>query len=325
MKQAKSSLLVNFGGPRSLEEVQPFLRSLLTDQEVIRTDWPAFLHRLLFNRVADKRAKTVRHDYAAIGGKSPIYEDTEALARALEEELGHPVLSFHRYLPATHEEFLQRLAALPGEIEVFPLFPQFSYATTGSIALWFHEKAAPDIVQRMRWVPSYASHPLYIAAFKETIRTFLHEKQIPEEEALLFFSAHGLPQSFITTGDIYQRECEATYNALKSAFPHASSLIAYQSQFGKEEWLRPYTRDACEEVTQYGKQHVIFIPLSFTSDHIETLFEIEEMYLPVVANQGIKAWRCPALNRRPDWIRAMAGIIREERHRSSTAMLMRHK
>lgn len=324
MKQEKLVLLVNFGGPRSLKEVFAFLQALLCDKEVIRSNLPTFLHRLLFTRIATKRAKKIRSDYAKIGGKSPIFADTEAIRDLLEKELGYPIVTFHRYLPATHQNTLEKLYSFnPKIIDVFPLFPQFSYATTGSCALWFSEHLPPSWIERLRWIPSYATHPSYIQVQQTLLREFFTCNQIAEEDSLLLFSAHGLPQRFICTGDIYQRECQRSFDAIRSAFPKAKHILAYQSKFGRGAWLRPYTSKICESIKTYDRKDVLFIPLSFSSDHIETLFEIEEQYLPIVRSQGLQAWRVPALNRRPDWIKAIATILKSESPYLSTTMLMR--
>ncbi|NGX46056.1 MAG: Ferrochelatase [Chlamydiae bacterium] len=315
MKQEKTLLLVNFGGPRSLEEIPAFLTSLLTDQEVIRTGLPSWLHRQIFTRVAKKRSTVVSGDYAKIGGKSPIFEDTEALARALSEKLGIKVISFHRYLPSTHADFIKRVQETTGELIVLPLFPQFSYATTGSIALFL---ARHLDASRMRWVASYATHPGYIAAMQNLL------KEYSRGDETFIYSAHGLPKNFIETGDPYQRQCIQTFEAIQEGFPDADHLICYQSQFGKSEWIRPHTRDVCAEPESFlpGCRKAVIVPLSFTSDHIETLFEIEELYLPPLREKGIEATRCPALNRRPEWIEALADIALNSSY-LSTQMLLR--
>lgn len=301
-------LLVNFGGPRDLNEVAPFLQTLLCDKDVVRTPFPQFLHNWLFNRVARKRALKIREDYAEIGGKSPIYFDTEALASALSQKLQTPVYTFHRYLPATHAASLKSLRGLK-EIRTLPLFPQFSYATTGSIARFF----APHFPMQLRWIKSYAAHPAFLRAYQERIARFLAEKQMREEEVVLLFSAHGLPRSFIETGDPYESECQQSFQKLMAAFPQALCKLCYQSKFGKGEWLRPYTDETCEQVLGWseGRKKVAMVPLSFTSDHIETLFEIEKLYLPLIRKKGLEAYRCPALNLEPYWIDALTEILQE--------------
>ncbi len=312
MDQKTAYLLVNFGGPRSLEEVFPFLKTLLTDQDVIRTPLPSFLHKILFTYVAYKRAKKISPEYALIGGKSPIHADTEALRDFLEESTSRACFTFHRYLPETHLDSLKTLGQSSFEkILVFPLFPQFSYATTGSIARFLKEGLGEKTLNKLHWVSSYATHPRYIEVMQKNIADFLESKKLNKSEVFLFFSAHGVPQPFICMGDRYQKECELSYTKIADAFPETEHLLAYQSKFGKGEWIKPYTIDKCETASQWNpqKKPVIFIPLTFTSDHIETLSEIEHQYLPVIEKQGIKALRCPALNRRADWIDAIREIV----------------
>jgi len=319
-------LLVNFGGPRSLEEVFPFLKELLQDPDVVRTKLPPFLHNYLFKRVAKKRAKKVAHDYESIGGKSPIYFDTEELRLLLEEKLKIPVVTFHRYLPQTHRASLRKIEESgAAEIRVLPLFPQFSYATTGSIARFFTKHLCCKTVRKLRWIHSYAAHPAFIKAYQRRIVDFLEERKIAPEEATLLFSPHGLPKSFVCRRDPYKTECETSHREIMKAFPASESLLSYQSKFGRGEWLRPYTDEVCQSIASLPqkRKHAIVVPLSFTSDHIETLFEIEQLYLPILRSQGANAHRCPALNLEPYWIEALAEIA-EERYFTSTEMLVKN-
>lgn len=318
-------LLVNFGGPRNLGEIEEFLISLLTDQEVVRTPFPAFFHRWLFTRVAKKRTGKIAPDYAQIGGKSPIYEDTEAVAKNVSQILGEEVITFHRYLPKTHPGFIQKMEALSHvrEIRIFPMFPQFSYATTGSIARWFKDHLSTKTLGKMQWVKSYPMQGSYIGAMEQCLRECLESNGLKEEETFLLFSAHGLPERFIATGDTYQRECCLSYEEISARFPKASSLISYQSQFGKEKWIEPYTAEVCEKIADLaqGKKNVVVVPLSFTSDHIETLYEIEELYLGAIRKNGLSAIRCPALNRRGDWIAAIAEIFKSKEMHNNQMLL----
>lgn len=312
METKMAILLVNFGGPRSLEELEPFLCELLCDRELIRTRLPTFLHNFLFRRLAKKRAIEVRPDYEGIGGKSPIYETTETLAQELRTRLHKDVLTFHRYLPATHAASLAAIEACgASELAVFSFFPQFSFATTGSIQTFFKERLSNAARAKLRWLPSYPAHPAFIAAWHANIRDFLKANGVEEKEAMLLCSAHGLPKEFIKRGDPYEEECKATYQAILDGFPEALGKLSYQSQFGRDEWLKPSTKEACEEVTSWneGRKTIVFIPLAFTSDHIETLFEIEQLYLPIVQSKGLRALRCPALNLNPTWIDAILKIL----------------
>jgi ferrochelatase len=311
-------LLVNFGGPRDLDEIPSFLESLLTDRDVIRTRFPTFFHNWLFGRIARKRALKIREDYHEIGGKSPIYFDTEAIKEALSRKLKAPVLTFHRYLPATHADSLKQIEKAK-ELIVLPLFPQFCYATTGSIARFF----SPYFPNQLRWIKSYAGHPAFIAAYQKRISDFLQENELAEEETLLFFSAHGIPKKFVKEGDPYEDECNLSYNKVMEAFPRIKSRLCFQSKFGRGEWLKPYTNEACEEILNWheGRKKIVFIPISFTSDHIETLFEIEKLYLPIIREKGLNAYRCPALNLEPYWIDALAEILRGNEFHQNDALV----
>lgn len=299
-------LIVNFGGPRNIDEIPEFLSSLLTDKDVIWTGWPDCLQDWLFRRIAKRRAKTLVHDYMQIGGRSPIFETTENLASQLTSSSGKEVFTFHRYLPKTHKHFLEKINECKEErLIVFPLFPQFSYATTGSVARWFQDNLSEATLNKLAWIKSYPDHPDFIISQTELITSFLSNYALVPEETLLFFSAHGLPKCFVCLGDTYEQECEKSFEALTEKFPQFPSLLAYQSKFGPGQWLRPYTQEMCEEVRE---KNTVFIPLSFTSDHIETLFEIEQQYLPIVRKKGVNAYRCPALGLQNSWIRAIPKI-----------------
>lgn len=318
-------LIVNFGGPRTLKEVEPFLNSLLTDKEVIRTKLPQAFHNILFGRVAKKRAKVISADYEKMGGGSPIWTDTEFVADSLRHKLKAPVLTFHRYLPSTHPAFIEEINALEStEIRVFPMFPQFTYATTGSVARFFSEHFSALTLQKFKWIKSYPAHPAFIATTVSGIQDFLKLTGLKEEEVLLLFSAHGLPQAFIDTGDFYEYECRASFNSVMKAFPAAEGLLCYQSKFGPGEWIKPYTVDICHDIKKYarGRKYCVFVPISFTSDHIETLFEVEEQYMPLITQAGLHPFRVPALSRRSDWIDAIATILSEFTP-CSTSMLVR--
>lgn len=320
----KKVLLVNFGGPRSCDEVHPFLKELLTDHDVIRTPIPQPFQDLLFKYIAKKRSKKIAEDYHIIGGKSPIFEDTEWMASALRDE-GFDVLTFHRYLPMTHGDFLEKASEfITDDVVVFPLFPQFSYSTTGSIARWMQKNLCRRKAKRLSWVKSYSEDDGFIASYVNTIKQYMQSQELIEEESLLFFSPHGLPVSYVFEGDPYMVECQRSYHKIIKAFPRAGCIMGFQSQFGKAEWIKPYTNELSDTIAEWNVDYknVVFIPLSFTSDHIETLFEVQYQYLPAVKDAGFNAYRCPALNRREDWVKAVASVIRNS-DLTTTEMLIR--
>jgi ferrochelatase len=176
----------------------------------------------------------------------------------------------------------------------------------------------------LSWVKSFSEHPAFIEAFVHVIKDFLLEKGLDESQTLLFFSPHGLPVSYVFEGDVYKKECERSLRKILRSFPDAGFVMGYQSQFGRAEWLKPYTNELAESIKEWneGYPSVVFIPLSFTSDHIETLFEVENQYVPLVKEAGFAAYRCPALNRRSDWVDAVERILQES-DLCSTQMLIR--
>lgn len=302
-------LLVNFGGPRNLEEIPLFLTTLLTDPDVIKSKIP-----FLFRAIAKKRAKLVALDYREIGGKSPIFEETERLAALLEKRLQAKVFTFHRYLPTTHQETIKKINLFEGErLLVFPLFPQFSYTTTGSCARFFHKHLNKNCLKKMEWIRSYPNHPAFCTLWQETIRKKMHEVECAEEDSFFLYSAHGLPQSYVERGDFYPKECLLSKERIHRAFPKAVSLLSFQSEFGKAPWVKPSTKKVCQQIGDYaqGRSNVFVIPLSFTSDHIETLFEIEKGYLPDINRQGFNSYRVPTLQDHPGWVEAITTIMHE--------------
>jgi len=327
MTEKPTILLVNFGGPRSLGEIEPFLIELLTDKEVVRTRLPSLLHNYLFRKIAIKRAKKIAEDYKLIGGKSPIYQTTEAVAEHLRQNTEQTVYTFHRYLPATHLNTIQLIEKTEkSQIIVLPLFPQFSYATTGSIATFFFKRLRRQSIQKLRWIKSYPSHFAFISAWCATIQSHLQEQGLLEKETFFLFSAHGIPRSFVDSGYPYEVECGASYRAILQQFPHALGKLTYQSKFGPGEWLRPYTNETCDDIKKWTENRtaVLFIPLAFTSDHIETLFEIEHLYMPLITAQGLKVSRCPALNLSEEWLKSLEAILQEP-NLTTTQMLLRQK
>jgi protoporphyrin/coproporphyrin ferrochelatase len=244
----------------------------------------------------------------------PFGTDTEYVADCLRHKLQAPVLTFHRYLPVTHKAFIEEIKALESdEIHVFPMFPQFTYATTGSIAQFFWKHFSLQIIQKFKWIKSYPTHPAFIEATVRAINSYLALVGLQPEEVYFLFSAHGLPQIFVDQGDMYARECLASVNAVMQAFPKAEGILCYQSKFGRDEWLKPYTVDVCNQITMHAnkRKHCVFVPISFTSDHIETLFEIEEQYMPLIQKAGLHPFRMPALSRCPDWIDAIIRILHD--------------
>ena len=311
-------VLLNMGGPDGIDAVRPFLARLFSDRDLIRLP-AAFLTQPVFSwLVSGLRARKVKRYYEEIGGGSPIGPLTELQRSALEAALRDTGGNFRVYVAMRYWYPLAKHAVLEmkedgvAQAIALPLYPQYFAATTGS--------SLKDLKGWMRWagaafpvreVRSYPDHPGYITALSEKIAETLRGAR-PGAIHLLF-SAHGVPKSFIDGGDPYQEEIGRTVAAVMRGFPGVPHSIAYQSRAGRAQWLAP---DSVSEVARLGKEGLdtlVVVPVSFVSDHIETLHELDIRLKDTAERAGIRTFlRVPALNDSPVFIRALKEIVLAE-------------
>lgn len=311
-------LLFNLGGPETLQDVKPFLYRLFSDPEIIRIKW-APLRKAVAYSIATIRKKTSEGYYRQIGGGSPLRRLTEAQGQALEDELisrGKDVRTFVgmcTWRPFL-EEAVDRIEKSDIEsLVILPLFPQYSVTTTGSGFAVLRQliDAHPSFRKLdVQWVCSWADQPTYIEAFVEAIRRELVKFPSPEKVHLLF-SAHSIPESYVKNGDPYldqtKKSVELIMDRLGRKNPHR---LAFQSKIGPVKWLDPFTNDVIKEMGKEGVDDILVVPISFVSEHIETLYELDILYKNVAAEAGIANFRrVPALNSDPIFIRALAEIV----------------
>lgn len=304
---SKAYLLANFGGPRSANEIELFLTSLLTDPLVTGKFLCRSFHKHFFSLIAQRRSPKLARLYNLIGGASPIYKDTEQLAQTLSSHLQTPVITFHRYLPTTHTHTLCQLQSLAPHytLEALPLFPHFTYSVTGSIANFFHQQL-PSL--SLSWVPHFGTHPLFIMNTVQHIHHYLSTQNIPQDACCFLFSAHSLPMKMIRAGDPYQYQCEQSYQAIIHHLQPHESYLCYQSKFGFGQWLEPSIQHFIHTL-KTKKPYVVIVPFGFISDHIETLYEIEYLYLPVLKARKYQALRIPAIYSSPQWVETLKQIL----------------
>ena len=311
-------VLLNMGGPDSLSAVRPFLARLFSDRDLIRLP-ASFLTQPVFAwLVSGLRARKVKRYYEEIGGGSPIGPLTELQRAALETALRETGGNFRVYVAMRYWYPLAKHAALEmkedgvAQAIALPLYPQYFAATTGSslkdLKGWIRWAGAAIPLREIR---SYPDHPGYIAALSEKVAETLQGAG-PGATHLLF-SAHGVPKSFIDGGDPYQEEIGRTVAAVMRRFPGVPHSIAYQSRAGRAQWLAP---DSVTEVVRLGKEGLdtlVVVPVSFVSDHIETLHELDIRLKDTAAQAGIRTFlRVPALNDSPVFIRALKEIVLSE-------------
>jgi len=312
-------LLLNLGGPDKLEDVGPFLYNLFSDPEIIRLPF-RWLQKPLAWFIASRRTKTSQGNYKQIGGGSPLRRITEEQGEALKKQLGYLGQEANIYVgmrywhPYTEEAIAQITQDNIEHLVILPLYPQFSISTSGSSfrlleKLWQEDPKLQGIDYTV--IPSWYKQPGYLQAMAELIAKELEE--FPNaDEVHIFFSAHGVPKSYVEeAGDPYQQEIEECTALIMQTLnrPNVHTL-AYQSRVGPVEWLQPYTEDALKELGAQGVKDLVVVPISFVSEHIETLQEIDIEYREVAEESGIHNFRrVPAPNTNPVFINALADLV----------------
>ncbi|MBW4487740.1 MAG: ferrochelatase [Trichocoleus desertorum ATA4-8-CV12] len=314
-------LLLNLGGPDQLEDVRPFLFNLFSDPEIIRLPFP-WLQKPLAWFIATSRAKKSQENYRQIGGGSPLRRITEAQAQAIQDSLqqkGHDASVYigMRYWHPFTEEAIARIKRDQIEkVVILPLYPQFSISTSGSSfrlleKLWQEDPALNQI--KYTTIASWYSRPGYLQAMAQLIAQELDKFPNPEQ-VHIFFSAHGVPVSYVEeAGDPYQKEIEECTALIMQTLDRPNThTLAYQSRVGPVEWLKPYTEDAIVELGAQGVQDLVVVPISFVSEHIETLQEIDIEYRELAEESGIHHFqRVPALDTHPGFIEDLANLVVE--------------
>jgi ferrochelatase len=315
-------VLFQLGGPDSLDAVQPFLLNLFLDPDIIPMGPLSFLRRPLAKWIARRRSVPVRGRYAEIGGRSPIRELTErqrvALVEALAPELDVVAVTAMRYWHPLSEEAVAALreARSLDEIVLLPLYPHFSYATTlSSLKEWRRVYGPPESGPPQRTIAQFYDHPLYIQALVQRIANMF--RQFEDSSRIhLVFSAHGLPMSLVEKGDPYPGQVETTVTLVceEGKKQHASwpekHVLCYQSRVGPAKWLRPPLVETIDQLTVKGVKEMLVVPISFVTEHIETLHEINIEARQQAERQGVKVFRMmPALGDSPLFIAALKDLV----------------
>ncbi len=304
-------VLFNLGGPDSAEAVEPFLRNLFRDPAVISL--PAFLRLPLAYLIARRRAPVARGFYAKIGGRSPIVEETEAQARALEQAIyGHEARAFiaMRCWKPFSDDAAQAVAAWsPDHVVLLPLYPQYSTTTSASsLKDWHRAATQAGISAKTTTVCCYPRLPGFIKAMAGSIRQTMSQAR-PDVSYRLLLSAHGLPKQVIARGDPYQWQTEQTAAGIVEELGITDWQICYQSRVGPLEWIGPATDAEIRKAGAEGKG-VIIAPIAFVSEHSETLVELDIEYGRLARDSGVPDYlRAPVVGARPEFIDGLADLV----------------
>jgi len=319
-------VVFQLGGPDSLQAVEPFLYNLFSDPDIIDFPFARLARPTLARLISSRRARHVQEHYASIGGKSPIRELTELQAGALEHHLrevrglnARVFVAMRYWHPLTEEAVEQVVRGNFARLILLPLYPQYSKTTTGSsLNEWRRiysregKAALPAAV-----IEDYHDHPAYIAAVVEKINEGLRQfnpsasSAKSAEDVHLVFSAHGVPVRFIEAGDPYQRQIEASMRLVlqRGGWPNPHTLC-YQSRVNPGKWLEPSLTETLKMLAASGAKRVLVVPISFVTDHVETLAEIDHEARELALRAGIEQFELmPALNDSAAFIRALADLV----------------
>ncbi len=310
-------VLFQLGGPDSAEAVEPFLYNLFSDPEIIDFPLARLARRPLARLIASRRGRHVAQHYEAIGGKSPLSEFTRrqaaALAAELEGDFDVKVTIAMRYWHPMTEAAVREMQSFgPDRIVLLPLYPQYSKTTTGSsLKEWNRLYSGNGWRTRVDLIREYHDDPAYVEAVAAAVGDALAGFDDPSGVEIVF-TAHGVPVEVVEAGDPYQQQVERTAELVrdKGGWPCRTHLC-YQSKVGPSNWLRPSLREMLESLAAAGARCVLVAPISFVSDHVETLFEIDIEHREIAERAGIADFRMtPGLNNSPRFIAALAGLVR---------------
>ena len=308
-------VLFQLGGPDTLEAIEPFLYNLFCDPDIIDFPFARIGRKPLAKLISSTRARKVQHHYSVIGGGSPIRRFTEQQARALQIYLNEDGLDARCFVamrywhPFTAEAIAQLEAADCDELVLLPLYPQYSSTTTGSSLNEWNRLYRGDLPVRI--VETFYRNDLYLEAFAEKIDQALARFSDPASPEIVF-SAHSVPVAVIERGDPYQRQIEETVEVLmgRGGWPNPHRLC-YQSKVGASKWLQPSLHRTLRELAAEKMREVCVVPISFVSDHVETLGEIDHEARDEAKALGIEKFEMTAgLNDSPMFIAALAELVR---------------
>ena len=319
MTAAKKTAVVlfNLGGPDGKDAIRPFLINFFMDKNIIAAPWPVrfFVSRL----IAWKRTKNEAGvSYGILGDKSPLLENTQAQANALQAALGDGYRTFvcMRYWhPMTAEVVKQVTDYAPDHIVLLPLYPQYSTTTTrSSLQQWVAETRLRNVQIPTSLACCYPFDDGFITASAELVRSKYHDMvtKIGRPPRVLF-SAHGLPEKIVAAGDPYQWQCEESAQKIAAAtgIDGLDWSICYQSRVGPLKWIGPSTEQALKKAAA-DRVPVLIYPHAFVSEHVETLVEIDIEYRELAEHLGVPAFeKVMTVSTHPLFIKGLADIVRD--------------
>lgn len=317
-RQKVAVVLFNLGGPDNIKNVRKFLTNIFSDKAII--DIPFGFRHLLAQIISRGRQQEARANYQLIGGRSPLLDETLAQEKALMSLLTSNnsqtdwlcVTAMRYWFPRAKHALDQLQEFDPDRVILLPLYPQYSTTTTGSsVDEWY------KISKNKNWpiseILSYETNELFISAFANNVLDCWKKAGKPKNLRVLY-SAHGLPEKIIAKGDPYQKQIEASAKEISRILPPEFSdwQVCYQSRVGPLKWIGPSTKEAIQKAAKDNK-NLILVPISFVSEHLETLVELDIEMAEIAKNSGIQCFlRVETLRTSPEFIGALAALVENQ-------------
>ncbi|MBX7172003.1 MAG: ferrochelatase [Pyrinomonadaceae bacterium] len=301
MTEKVGVVLLNLGGPDSLDAVEPFLFNLFNDPEIINFPLSFLFRKRLAKLISSRRAPSIQEQYKKIGGKSPIVDLTNKQAEILERKLQEKGVDAKVYVamrywrPFTEDVIAQIEKDGIKKVVLLPLYPQFSKATTGSSFKEWERQIANKAnlkgiqTEKVEYYYDFAPYlDSIIERINQTFERFPAEKR---DEVYILFSAHGTPMKLVREGDPYSGQICETVTAVKNRGGWKNEhTLCFQSKVGPQKWLTPSTPAVIEELAAKGVKNMLVVPIAFVSDHLETLFELDHEYGRLAKEKGVEQY-----------------------------------
>jgi protoporphyrin/coproporphyrin ferrochelatase len=311
--------LLNFGGPWTIKDVKPFLYRLFVNPAVL-VGVPTPVRHLLAFTISQVKGPSAIRNYQSIGGASPQLKWTRIQAEGLQKVIGDDSFRVEVGMRSAEPSIEVALSNLKewgaDRLILFPLFPHFSTTTTGTCL-----QEARDSLQRLNWKPdlyeikNWPDHNGYIMLLRRTVDEAIEKAEMERngstEPIHILFSAHSLPMKIVKLGDPYPDDVDRTIKEVTKNLEHPWSLC-FQSRNGRLPWLQPYTEDELKRLGKEGIKRVVIVPISFVSDHIETLYELDQLYADLAKEHGISHYyRARTFNDDPEFPHVLHSILKE--------------
>lgn len=317
-------VLFNLGGPGSLDDVEPFLFNLFNDGAIIRL--PSPLRWLVAKLISRRRAPIAREIYMKLGGSSPILGQTYNQSTALQAALAgtddhYECFVAMRYSSPRALDIVEQVKRFrPNKVVLLPLYPQFSTTTSRSSAReWAQVSRERKFQAPTVSLCCYPVNTGFIEAYRDLVAQTL-STLAPNVKYRILFSAHGLPESVIRSGDPYQAQVEQSAAAIVQGL-NIDGLdwrVTYQSRVGPMKWIGPSTDDEIRAAGKEGKSLVV-VPIAFVSEHSETLVELDMEYAHLAAESGVPSYqRVPTVGTHPAFIAGLANLVRQVAGKTGT-------